>query len=67
MADCDMLKASADLRELKGNELLIYKGKGKATYYIAGKALSTPLPAVSTPPLALNTPPSDNLSTPPPD
>ena len=66
MADCDTLKASADLRELKGYELLISKGKGKATYYIGGKALSTPLPAVSTPPLALNTPPFDNLSTPPP-
>ncbi len=66
MADCDTLKASVDLRELKGYELLISKGKGKATYYIGGKALSTPLPAVNTPPLALNTPPFDNLSTPPP-
>ncbi len=66
MADCDTLKASADLRELKGYELLISKGKGKSTYYIAGKALSTPPPAVSTPPLAFNTPPFDNLSTPPP-
>jgi ATP-dependent DNA helicase RecG len=50
MADCDTLKASADLRVLKGYELLMSKGKGKATYYIAGNGLSTPLPLVSTPP-----------------
>ncbi len=39
MADCDTLKASADLRELKDQALLTSKGKGKATYYIAGSML----------------------------
>ena len=64
MADCDTLKASNDLRTLKSYNLLINKGKGKSTYYIAGAGLSTPPPGLSTPPPGLSTPPPD-LSTPP--
>jgi ATP-dependent DNA helicase RecG len=65
MADCDTLKASADLRELKGYELLNSKGKGKATYYVPGNKLTTPPLDLSTPPTGLSTPPP-GLSTPPP-
>ncbi len=36
MADCDILKASTDLRFLKNVHLIESKGRGKATYYIAG-------------------------------
>ena len=36
MADCDTLRASSELRMLKNSDLLKSKGKGKATYYIAG-------------------------------
>lgn len=45
MADCDTLKASADLRELKEQALLTSKGKGKATYYVAGNMLFNTLSA----------------------
>lgn len=41
MADCNVLRASNELRFLKNNKLIKTKGKGKATYYIAGDALST--------------------------
>ena len=64
MADCDTLKASNDLRLLKTYNLLNSKGKGKATYYVAGKNLSTPPQDLSTPPQDLSTPPQD-LNTPP--
>jgi ATP-dependent DNA helicase RecG len=68
MAYCDSLKASADLRELKEYELLISKGKGKATYYVPGSmlvnalstqgdTLNTQPPAVSTQPPAVSTQP----------
>lgn len=39
MADCDLIKAGADLRQLKESKLLAKKGKSKATYYITGSAL----------------------------
>ena len=58
MADSDKLKASTELRLLKTYNLLKYKEKGKATYYIAGSGLditdsglSTPAPDLSTPAL----------------
>ncbi len=73
MADCDTLKASNDLRLLKTYNLLKSKGKGKATYYVAGagltataQELSTPVAGLSTPPAGLSTPPS-GLSTQPLD
>ena len=51
----------------------ISKGKGKATYYVAGNGLSappqelsTPVPELSTPVPELSTPPLD-LSTPVPE
>ena len=50
MADCDIIKASADLRELRRYEFLISKGKGKATYYVSGKKLSTQPLEISTQP-----------------
>lgn len=63
MADCDTLKASNDLRLLKSYNLLNSKGKGKATYYVAGNGLSstvqdliTPVTEISTPPQALSAP-----------
>jgi len=43
MADCDILKASAELRLLKNAGLIDSKGRGKATYYIPGLTL-IPLP-----------------------
>jgi ATP-dependent DNA helicase RecG len=67
MADCDTLKASNDLRLLKTYNLLKSKGKGKATYYVAGDGLiSTSPPDLSTPAPDLSTPAPD-LSTPAPD
>ena len=73
MANCDTLKASSDLRILKSNNLLKLKGKGKATYYVAGDGisappldLSAPLPDLSAPPPDLSAPPPD-LSAPLPD
>ncbi|MCC6448589.1 MAG: putative DNA binding domain-containing protein [Chitinophagaceae bacterium] len=65
MADCDTLKASNELRSLKFFNLFEPKGKGKGTYYVAGKLLTTSLEAISTPPQNLSTPPLE-LSTPPP-
>ena len=47
MADCETLKASNDLRLLKSNNLLDTKGKGKATYYVAGPGLSAPAQEIS--------------------
>jgi len=38
---CDVLRASNELRILRDKELISQKGKGKATYYIAGNALNT--------------------------
>jgi len=64
MADCDTLKASNDLRLLKSYNLLNSKGKGRATYYIAGNELSTPPQDFSTPPQDFSTPPHE-ISTPP--
>jgi ATP-dependent DNA helicase RecG len=66
MADCDTLKASNDLRRLKSYNLLNAKGKGKATYYVAGNGLSALATEISTLPQNLSTPPQD-LSTPPQD
>ena len=48
MADCDTLKASNDLRLLKAWNLINSKGKGKATYYVAGEGLSSPPAGLST-------------------
>ena len=63
MADSDTLKASNDLRLLKTHTLLNPKGKGKATYYVAGIGLSTlpqelsaPVPEISAPPQELSAP-----------
>ncbi len=39
LSDVDTLKASSDLRSLRDKGLLIPKGKGKFTYYVAGKSL----------------------------
>lgn len=64
MADCDTLKASNDLRLLKTYNLLKSRGKGKATYYVAGDELSVLLPELSTPPPDLKAPATE-LSTPP--
>jgi ATP-dependent DNA helicase RecG len=58
MADCDTLRASTDLRVLRANDLLKQKGKGKATYYVPGDALSTPLPEISTLPISVSTQPN---------
>jgi len=55
MADCDTLKASADLRVLKGYELLLSKGKGKSTYYVPGNKLITPPQDLTTPVTGLST------------
>jgi ATP-dependent DNA helicase RecG len=66
MADFDTLKASSELRVLKGYELLNSKGKGKATYYVPGNKLTTPPPDLNTPASSLSTPSFDNLNTPPP-
>ena len=71
MADSDTLKASNDLRLLKAYNLLNSKGKGKATYYVAGNDLSAPAQDLSTPVVEINTPPQGliapprDLSTPP--
>lgn len=55
----ETLRASAELRELSKKELLSPKGKGRATYYVAGENLSTPPPDLSAPPQDLSTPPQD--------
>lgn len=64
MTDCDTLKASNELRVLKSYYLLTPKGKGKGTYYVAGKVLQTSVEQLSTQVQDLSTPPQD-LSTPP--
>lgn len=66
MADSDTLKASNDLRLLKTYNLLNSKGKGKATYYVAGNGLSAPPQDLSTPVLEISTPPQ-KLSAPAPE
>lgn len=66
MADSDTLKASNDLRLLKSYNLLNSKGKGKATYYVAGNGLSAPPQELSTPVPELSAPPLD-LSAPAPE
>jgi ATP-dependent DNA helicase RecG len=66
MADSDTLKASNDLRLLKAYNLLNSKGKGKATYYVAGNGLSAPPQELSTPVPELSAPPLD-LSAPVPE
>lgn len=45
----ETLRASAELRDLNKKDLLSPKGKGRATYYVPGKNLSTPPPDLSTP------------------
>ena len=73
MADCDVMKASIELRELKVDGLLRSKGKGKGTYYLPAPNLltaNTPTGGLSTPAQALSTPagglstPAQTLSTP---
>jgi ATP-dependent DNA helicase RecG len=64
MADCDTLKASSELRQLKATGLLSQKGKGKSTYYIAGEKLSAPPQELSAPLQELSAPPQE-LSAPP--
>jgi ATP-dependent DNA helicase RecG len=59
----ETLRASAELRDLSKKELLSPKGKGRATYYIAGNKLNTPPQELSTPPQNLSAPVQD-LSTP---
>lgn len=41
MANCDVLKASSELRALKAFDILASKGKGKGTYYVGGKLLDS--------------------------
>jgi len=55
MADCDTLKASSDLRNLKNLNLLKPKGKGKATYYVPDAALNTQATLLNTQATPLNT------------
>lgn len=72
IAGVDVLKASGELRQLKSLSLLEAKGKGRATYYIAGSSLlsappgpeeeSTDIqedPGLSAPPQGLSAPPLD--------
>ena len=66
MTDFDTLKASNELRTLKSFDLFHPKGKGKATYYLAGDRLIKATEKFSAPPQDLSTPPQD-LSTPPQD
>ncbi len=63
----DTLKASSDLRDMRKKDILEQKGKGKATYYIAGKNYFTVNNIVGS---TVNTPvdilsaPANDLSTP---
>ncbi len=66
MTDFDTLKASNELKILKSYDLLLPKGKGKGTYYLAGKGLERAIENLSTPPKDLSALPVD-LSTPPLD
>ncbi|MEI6048817.1 MAG: ATP-binding protein [Bacteroidota bacterium] len=59
MADCDTLKASNDLRLLKTYNLLNSKGKGKATYYVAGNGISAPPHELSAPATEISAPPQE--------
>ena len=80
MSNMEVSKASYELRQLKSFDLLEPKGKGKATYYVAGKLLKSKnhepaltevidapssVKDLSTPVQDLSTPVQD-LSTPPP-
>ena len=56
----ETLKASAELRDLSKKELLIPKGKGRATYYVPGNNLSTPPQELSAPVQGLSTPPQEH-------
>jgi ATP-dependent DNA helicase RecG len=64
MTDCDTIKASNELKILKSFDLFHPKGKGKATYYIAGKRLDIAGESLSTAPENLSASLLD-LSTPP--
>src|SRR5690606_2145614 len=68
MSDTDVVRAGVELRYLKSLGFFKPKGKGKATYYIAGKLLnsddlSTPVNELNTPAKKLNTP-AKKLNTP---
>ncbi len=59
MSDCDSLRASNELRILRNFGLLTSKGRGKATYYIAGSELNVEIEKdISTQPAALSTQPA---------
>lgn len=70
----DVLRASADLRGLRDREIVLQKGKGRSTYYIANPNLSlwqvgtgsAPVVAASEPVQEL-TEPAQDLSAPPED
>ena len=64
ITDCDITKASVDLRRLKWFEFLISKGKGKATYYIPGKSIGKLSTDLSAPPLEISTPPLEISASP---
>ena len=66
MADCDTLKASSELRLLRNYNLLKSKGKGKATYYIAGDGLSARPLDLKAPDAEISIPPQRGFSTQPP-
>ncbi len=66
MADCDTLKASSELRLLRNYNLLKSKGKGKATYYIAGDGLSARPLDLKAPAAEISIPPQRGFSTQPP-
>ena len=54
---CENLKAGAELRALRGHNLMEQKGKGRATYYIPSPQLSAPPADLSAPVSTLSTPP----------
>lgn len=60
----ETLRASGELRDLSKKELLIPKGKGRATYYVPGKNFSTPPQELNTPLQESSTPPSQDDSEP---
>ena len=63
MANCDVLKASSELRALKTFDILASKGKGKATYYIGGKLLVSTNEILTTQDGFLSTQSGESLST----
>ncbi len=69
MADTDTLRASTELRDMKTSNLFASKGRGKATYYIAGSLLNTQAPDILSAqlPNMLSTQAPDKLSTQPPN